>query len=220
MSKSSVKDIKGLCDQLNKQNTQHCDVEPTIKKDSLPPISYGVFAASGKMKALFEKLESLQKSFLKEDGDCPGGCSKIGTPVVELTTRPTAVEANPACPSTYTAVKLNSPQLQKFGVDQAGTFFKKAFRLRADTKKCQEEASSFAQNTLMGDNELGKFLEEEKCKSPCSYSSTIRIQSKTQSNNECGVELELEVLCGPPKKNREWVTQAALIKSYRCEVTP
>lgn len=220
MGSKPVKDIKSLCDELNKKNADHCRVEAPVKKETLPPVSYGIFSASGKMKSLFEKMEALQKSFLKDEGGCPGGCSKVGSPVVELSTRPTAVEADPACPTSYTALKLSAPQLEKFGVGQSEIYFKKSFRFRADSKKCQEEASGFAQSTLMGDNEFGKFLEQEKCKTPCSYSSTIRIKTNVQSGGECGVDLELAILCGPPKKDREWVTQASLVKSYRCEVAP
>lgn len=218
--KDTMKDIKSLCAELDKANTAHCSQVSSNKKESIPPVIYGVFSASGKMKSLFEKMESLQKEFLKNDGGCPGGCSKVSAPVVELTTKPTAIVADPACPDSYIPVKLASDELQKFGVGQAEPYFKKAFRLRAPEQKCQEEASSFAQKTLMGDNELGKFLEQKKCQSPCSYSSTIRLRATNVSAGECGVELELAILCGPPKKDREWVTQASLHKSYRCEVAP
>ncbi len=215
-----MKDLKSLCAELDKKNSAHCAQASSNKKESIPPVTYGVFSASGKMKSLFEKMESLQNEFLKSDGGCPGGCSKVSVPVVELTTRPTAVVADPACPDSYIPMKLASNELQKFGVGQTEVYLKKAFRLRATEQKCQEEASSFAQKTLMGDNELGKFLEQNKCKSPCSYSSTIRLKTTNVGSGECSVDLELAILCGPPKKEREWVTQASLHKSYRCEVAP
>lgn len=215
-----MKDIKGLCNELDKKNAVHCATAAPVKKESIPAITYGVFTASGKMKSLFEKMETLQQDFMKDNGGCPGGCAKVNSPVVELVTKPTAVVSDPACPDAYTPVKLSTAELQKYGIGQPEVYFRKSFRLRAEEKQCHEEASGFAQSTLMGDNELGKFLEQNKCKSPCSYSSTIRLKTKPIGSGECGVDLELAILCGPPKKDREWITQATLLKSYRCEVTP
>ena len=76
---------------------------------------------------------------------------------------------------------------------------------------------TFAQETLMGENAIGKYIEEQKCPSQCSYSSTIKIKAKNQKKNECLADLELVILCGPPKKTRDWVTEATLTKIIRCE---
>lgn len=217
-SKNALTDIKTLCDGLNKKNEVHCKVAVAAKKESVAPITYGIMSASNKMKSLFEKMDSMQRDFLQESGGCPGGCSKVTAPVVEIATRPTAVESDPACPASYMPVKLNSSELLKFGVTQTDGYFKRSFRMRGDAKKCQEQASDFAQDTLMGDNNLGSYLEDQKCQSPCSYSSVIRMKTQSLAEGECGVDLELSVQCGPPKKDREWTTQASLTKAFRCEV--
>ncbi|WP_374030659.1 hypothetical protein [Bdellovibrio bacteriovorus] len=217
-SKSTVKDLQSLCDELNKSNQTHCKVNAPAKTESVPAITYGILSASGKMKSLFEKMEGLQKAFLTEAGGCPGGCSRINAPVVEISTQPTAVVKHASCPDQYTALKLSSSEQQRFAIGQSGDYFKKSFRMRADSKKCQEAATTYAQETLMGENELGSFLEDSKCKSPCSYSSVIRLKTQSAGKGECAVDLELAVQCGSPKKDREWQTQAKLTKTFSCEV--
>ncbi|MFV8258167.1 hypothetical protein ACNQKP_10180 [Bdellovibrio bacteriovorus] len=217
-SKSAVKDLQSLCDELNKSNQSHCKVSAPAKTESVPAITYGILSASGKMKSLFEKMEGMQKAFLAEAGGCPGGCSRINAPVVEISTQPTAVVKHTSCPDQYTALKLSSSEQQRFAIGQKGDYFKKSFRMRADAKKCQEAATTYAQETLMGENELGSFLEDSKCKSPCSYSSVIRLKTQSAGKGECAVDLELVVQCGSPKKDREWQTQAKLTKTFSCEV--
>ncbi|WII73660.1 hypothetical protein QJS83_07205 [Bdellovibrio sp. 22V] len=217
-SESSLKNIEKLCGELNKKNESHCQSNVKAQKQNLPAVSYGLLGASGKMKSLFQQLESLQKDFLADSSGCPGGCSKVSAPVVEIQTKPTGTIPDPQCPAAYSEMKLSGAELAKFAVLQAGPTFKKSFRLNGDAKECQEQATKFAQETLMGDNDLGEFLEEKKCQSPCSYSSVIRLKTKTDVKSGCGVELELAVLCGPPKKEREWVTHASLTKTFRCEV--
>lgn len=217
-AKNSVKDLKSLCDTLNESNQNHCKIKASAQTTTLPPITYGLLSASGKMKSLFEKMAGLQKDFLDEAGGCPGGCSRVNSPVVEISTKPTAVVRDASCPAEYTALKLSSSEQQRYAVAQSGDYFKKSFRLRADSKKCQEAATTFAQETLMGDNDLGTYLEDAKCKSPCSYSSVIRIKTQSAGRGECAVDLELAVRCGSPKKEREWQTQAQLMKTYSCEV--
>ncbi|KHD88409.1 MAG: hypothetical protein OM95_09810 [Bdellovibrio sp. ArHS] len=203
---SATQDLQELCDALNKSNKAACDVKVKAEKQTLPAINYGVFSASAKMKGLFSQLENLQKDFMQQSGGCPGGCSRISAPVVEVTTRPSAVVPDAACPQEYTSIQLAPAEGKKFGVSQSGSAIKKTFANAAD-------ATTFAQETLMSDNSLGEFMESKYCQSPCSYSSTIRLK-----NQAAKVDLELIVLCGPPKKERDWTTQASLTKTYRCEV--
>ncbi|KYG70290.1 hypothetical protein AZI85_14195 [Bdellovibrio bacteriovorus] len=204
---SSTQDLKELCDVLNKNNKSHCDVKVKAEKQALPAISYGILSASSKMKGLFSQLEGLQKEFLKQSGGCPGGCSRISAPVVEVSTKPTGVVPHESCPQQYTAIQLSPAEGKKFGVAASGKAIRKAFANTAD-------ATTFAQETLMSDNSLGEYMEQKYCQSPCSYSSTIRLKSQESKQ----VDLELIVMCGPPKKERDWTTQASLTKSYRCEV--
>lgn len=216
-AKNPVADLKTLCDELNKTNSSYCNVKTKSARESLPPVSYGILSASGKMKSLFEKMSQMQSAFLKDSAGCPGGCSKVNSPVVEISTKPTAVIADAACPAAYSSLTLNGGELTRFGVGQSDGFLKKSFKLSGDPKKCHEMATKFAQDTLMGENDLGEYLEEQKCKSPCSYSSTIRLKTQNLASG-CAVDLELAVQCGPPKKDRGWVTTASLTKTFRCEV--
>ncbi len=213
-----LKDIKALCADLNQKNQAHCDVKTPAQKENVPAITYGILSASSKMKGLFAQLDSLQKAFVKESEGCPGGCSKISSPIVEIQSKPTASVPNPACPADYQVMSVQASELAKFGVTQTDKFFKRSFKGRGPLKTCQEQASNFAQETLMGDNDFGSFLEDKKCLSPCSYSSTIRMKTLPTDDGQCSVDLELSVLCGPPKKDREWVTQASLTKAFKCEV--
>nr|BFD66287.1 hypothetical protein HAGR004_13090 [Bdellovibrio sp. HAGR004] len=215
-----VQDLKSLCQELDKKNETHCQIKTPAKAEKVPEITYGLLSASGKMKGLFEKLNTIQQAFLKESGGCPGGCSKVNSPVVEIKTEPTGTVADPACPAVYSVLQVSATEASKFGVRQTDKFFQKAFRLVGDEKACQEKASTFAQETLMGKNEFGSFLEDHKCKSPCSYASVIRMKTEKLSKAECAVVLELSVQCGPPKKDREWKTNASLTKAFRCEVAP
>lgn len=213
-----LKDIQALCADLNSKNQAHCDVKTQTQKENVPAITYGILSASSKMKGLFSKLDSLQQAFVKDAGGCPGGCSKVNAPIVEIHSKPTASVPNPACPANYSVMSVEAGELSKFGVSQSEKFFKRSFKGRGPLKTCQEQASTFAQETLMGDNDFGKFLEDKKCVSPCSYSSTIRMKTLPTDDGQCSVELELAVLCGPPKKDREWVTEASLTKAFKCEV--
>lgn len=219
-AKSVVQDLKSLCQELDKKNEAHCQVKTAVKAEKMPEITYGVFSASSKMKGLFDKLNSLQQAFLKESGGCPGGCSKVNSPVVEIKTEPTGTVADPSCPAAYKVLQVSAAEASKYGVKQTDKSFQKAFRLIGDEKVCQEKASTFAQETLMGKNEFGSFLEDQKCQSPCSYASVIRMKTEKLSKSECAVVLELSVHCGPPKKDREWKTNASLTKAFRCEVAP
>lgn len=219
-SKSTVQDLKSLCQELDKKNEAHCQVKSPAKAEKMPEITYGLFSASSKMKGLFEKLNAAQQAFLKETGGCPGGCSKVNSPVVEIKTEPTATVADPACPASYTSLQISAAEASKYGVRQTEKSFQKGFRLVGDEKACQEKASTFAQETLMGKNEFGSFLEDHKCKSPCSYTSVIHMKAEKLGKAECAVVLELSVQCGPPKKDREWKTTASLTKAFRCEVAP
>lgn len=218
--KDPMTDLKHLCAELNKTNKDHCRIKLPSDKETVPPVTYSLLSASGKMKGLFAKMEELQNAFMQEAAGCPGGCSRVPAPVVEISTRPTAVVPDTACPARFTAVKLSEGELRQFGVAQSDVYFKKTFRQRGKASKCQADASEFAQNTLMGENPLGTFLEEQKCKSPCSYASVIRLKSQDVGDGQCALDLELAVNCGPPKKDREWVTEASLTKSFRCEVAP
>lgn len=216
-SKSAIADLETLCEELNKSNSIYCNIKAPSLRENLPPVSYGILSASGKMKSLFEKMSQIQAAFLQDHGGCPAGCSRVNAPVVEITTKPTAVIADAACPRTYTSLSLGGGELSRFGVEQGRGFFRKSFRMPGDLTICQEQATKFAQDTLMGNNDLGEYLEEQKCRSPCSYSSLIRL--KTQSVPAgCEVVLELGVQCGPPKKDRQWETTASLTKTFHCEV--
>ena len=219
-SKSTVQDLKSLCQELDKKNEAHCQVKSPAKAEKMPEITYGLLGASGKMKGLFESLNALQQAFLKEAGGCPGGCSKVNSPVVEIKTEPTATVAHPACPGSYTVLQVTAAEASKYGVKQIANAFQKGFRMVGDEKACQEKASTFAQETLMGKNEFGSFLESRKCQSPCSYASVIRMKTEKLGKSECAAVLELSVQCGPPKKDREWKTNASLTKAFRCEVAP
>ncbi|WP_374000233.1 hypothetical protein [Bdellovibrio bacteriovorus] len=219
-SKSTVQDLKSLCQELDKKNEAHCQVKVPAKTEKMPEITYGLLGASSKMKGLFEKLNGLQQAFLKDPGGCPGGCSKVNSPVVEIKTEPTATVADASCPASYTVLQVSAGEASKYGVKQLEKSFQKAFRLVGDEKACQEKASTFAQETLMGKNEFGSFLEDRKCQSPCSYASVIRMKTEKLGKAECAVVLELSVQCGPPKKDREWKTNASLTKAFRCEVAP
>lgn len=212
------KDIAELCNALNKENAAVCSKGGgKMAVETLPAITYGIFSAKSQMTSLFKKLESRQQSYLKEKDGCPDGCAKVGTPVVEIKTIPSDFAPHASCPTEYTALKLSEGEQQNFAVGQTKGITKN-FAQSGPLELCQQKGSEWAQEVLMGDNTLGKFLEKQKCPSPCSYSSVIRLESKDGKNgNQCSVDVELVVLCGPPKKDREWKTTASIEKAYRCE---
>lgn len=212
------KNIEELCDVLNKENAAVCSKGGgKTATETLPPITYGIFSAKSQMTSLFKKLESLQQTYLKDKLGCPDGCSKVGAPIVEIKTIPSGVAPHASCPAQYTELKLNESEQQAFAVGQAKGMIK-SFSQSSPLEVCQQKGSEWAQEVLMGDNKLGQFLERQKCPSPCSYSSVIRLESKNARNSgQCSVDVELIVLCGPPKKDREWKTTASIEKGYRCE---
>ena len=212
------KNIQELCDVLNKENSAVCSKgSGRATLETLPTITYGIFSAKGQMTSLFKKLESLQQTYLKDKGGCPEGCSKVGAPVVEIKTIPSGFSPHASCPSQYTEINLNENEQRTFAVGQAKGLTK-SFSEASPLEICQQKGSEWAQEVLMGDNKLGQFLEKQKCPSPCSYSSVIRLHSKsTRVSSQCAVDVELVVLCGPPKKDREWKTTASIEKAYLCE---
>lgn len=212
------KNIEELCNALNKENAAICNKGGgKTAMETLPAITYGIFSAKSQMTSLFKKLESLQQSYLKDKAGCPDGCSKIGAPVVEIKTIPSGLVPHASCPEQYTELKLSESEQQAFAVGQLKGLTKN-FSLQSPLEVCQQKGSEWAQEVLMGDNKLGQFLERQKCPSPCSYSSVIRLEGKsTRTSNQCSVDVELTVLCGPPKKDREWKTTASIEKAYRCE---
>lgn len=192
------------------------------KVERFPKIIYGVLSASSKMKQLFQQLEEKISSNRQNSQQCPEGCRKNSLPTVEILTKPTSTVFEPQCPKEYSRLnKLSSDVEKKFdiGSSQDGKI-KKVYSLRGNLKKCQDKATEFAQETLMGSNDFGKYLESEKCKSPCSYSSSIQIKTIFAKDDSCSVELSLDIQCGPPKASREWETSATLQHVLQCEASP
>lgn len=212
-------DISEICQQLNNQNSNYCNQKiPPAKKVNFATGSYGIFGASSKMKDLFQKLEKAQSDFIKTSEDCPAGCKKVPQPTAEIQTQPTDFTPNSECPSSYQAIQLDKATLSLHQVKQSKEAFQKTFQLQGDQKVCQKAATDYAQDTLMGKNKLGSLLESVHCPSPCSYSSVIKLKLASEEAGTCQTDLELTVLCGPPKKDSEWKTQATLTTSFSCEV--
>lgn len=209
--------IQGLADALTKESESQCPFKEVSTAEQMPAVTFGVFSAQNKMASLFETLNEKQEKFMQDSTGCPRGCKKISDPIVEVSTRPTQYEFDEKCPRVPVAVEFDNKENQKFGIEYTNGFIKKDFHQKGSLRECNDMAMKFAQETLMGDNKVGKHIEKNKCPSVCSYTSTVRLRSKPSAGQECHVDLELVILCGPPKKEREWTTEAKLVKAFRCE---
>lgn len=220
----SKKNGTDLANELNKNLPEKiCSSVVSDKKnqniETLPKIIYGVFSASSKMKDLFKLLGDKIAAGNQKDFHCPDGCNKSILPIVEIQTKPTSTSFDPQCPKEYTKVALLPEDVAKFNVGLSERGIKKMIKMNKSANSCQDEATKFSQETLMGSNDFGKFLEAQKCLSPCSYSSSVKIKTVQTIEGSCAVEVELNLQCGPPKKEREWETTAIFQQVFRCEAT-
>lgn len=216
--KEPLADLKKIAFKLNSDNSEIlCKSQKHRELEKLGPITYGVFSAKGKMESLFKQLEDLQNQKSNSSFKCPMGCSTQLAPQLEIKTYPTETQNNPACPESYKPLELTTEQVKSYSVLFKNKALVKAFSTKGDLKKCQDLASQFAQETLMSKNDLGKYIETEHCKSPCSYASSIKVKTLENEAENCRVALELSIECGPPRKAMEWKTTASLEKNFSCE---
>lgn len=213
--------VTELNDCLNRENQLTCSKgNSTSASQVVGPVTYGLFSAKSSMESLFSQVAALQEEFLKESKPCPDGCKTKSKPSIEIQTTPLAFEADSQCPASYMPIKLSAEEIGPFkasGISQVSTGFKRTISVSgARDSDCQKQGSEWAKSILAGDNELGKFIGNSKCKDPCSYASGIRI-TRLENANGCSVDAEVSVLCGPPKKSRDWKSQARLIKAVVCE---
>jgi hypothetical protein len=210
--------IQSISSKLSKEAESHCAIKEVATAEKVPAFTFGLISAQSKMAALFEELNKRQDKFMQDSTGCPEGCRKVSDPIVEVSTRPTEYEINEKCPREPVVLEFESKEDQKFGIEFRNGLIKKDFYQNGFISECNDSAMKFAQETLIGNNDLGRYIEKTKCPSVCSYTSTIRLQTKLATNHECQVDLDLKLLCGPPKKERKWTSEAKLLKSFRCEV--
>jgi len=175
---------------------------------------------SSKLTGLSDEISNFVKS--ASVVACPDGCQSHDQPMVEMITLPSALEKNNQCPSEYEAIQLTKPdELRLVKGESAGCGpkgFSRIFVGHGDFQTCKDQADAWTKKILMGKGDLGSYLDNKKCPSPCSYSVSVEISDLSTSSTECQTRLDLKILCGPPKKENKWVTTATVIDTVSCEV--
>lgn len=187
----------------------------------LSTVSYGIFGAKGKMRDLSEESQRVVDQ-LAQVQPCTSNCEKKGQPTMEIFTQPVATKANPRCP-TNRQISLTVDEAQRFRSEeftQNEYGFRRIFRNSSSSTSCKERAAEWTQEVLTAGSDFGEYIEDEKCPSPCSYTSSIRTLQVPKARGQCEVVVEIKIVCGQPKESMEWKSYAIVRNQYTCEPKP
>lgn len=196
--------------------------DPKKRKQSLslPPITFSAMGAESATTSLFQKGQSELNRLSSQEEGCVPPCKRKVATSLHLNSTPTAFESSDECPKSPQPISLTAAELKTVGdpavrFQAAESSFIMNFR-SSSSSKCEGEAKKWVEKTLRGKNDLGDFLEDKKCPSPCSYSSLAKFTHRETKNNGCNLDVNLIINCTPPKKKFEWKSQLTIKSDWTC----
>lgn len=221
----NMQSIAQIVEPIEECEDQEClpkERDPQKRKQSLslPPVTFSAMGAESATKNLFQRGQIEVKRLMDEDDGCAPPCKRKTAASLHLTSTPTAFESTDECPRSPRPISLTDAELKAVG-DQAVRFqtADSAFTINfkgSSASKCEGEAKKWVEKTLRGKNDLGNYLEEKKCPSPCSYSSLAKFTPREIGDSGCNLNVHLIINCTPPKKKFEWKSHLTIKSDWTC----
>lgn len=219
--------ISGNAANLTPYFNSSCQPDPNLPTElrpdfvyRVPEVTFGLGSALFKLPKLKSDLmRQLEENHSSIEG-CSGGCRKIFNNEVEIVYMAKELEPSRECPSQPELLILspNEKKLFRDNFQSSQSGISKEFTAQGNYEECQEKARIWAQELIQAKSELGKYLDETRCKSPCSFSAKINISLSQFADNPNGCRsiAQVKLYCQAPKKSD--ITVYGSIKNrWRCD---